>query len=491
MAYSRIRSRHHGAARVAAQPLNLDWRSGMGTPERFEYVFLGGGKGGKSLAMDLAKAGKRVAVIERGMIGGSCINVACIPTKALIQVARLTYAANELARLSGTPAQAAPEMEIVRQRVQSVVDGMVQVNLSAFQASGLELIIGDGRFIAPRAFEVRRPNGQRRVLEADHAFINTGTTAAVPDIEGLRDAAPLTHIEALQLDTLPTDLIVLGGGYIGLELAQAFHRLGSYVTVLQDGPRIATREDPDVSDAIKTSLSQEGIDIRVNVKAVRVEGHSGQKVTITLADGSTVNGSHILVAAGRAPNTQNIGLDVAGVEVDARGFIVTDDKLKTTADNTWAIGEVAGTPMFTHASFDDYRVLKSVLAGGSRNKSDRVIPYALFIEPELGRIGINETEANTRGIPFRVASLPMAGVPRARTNGDTQGFMKILVSASSDEILGFTMLGTNAGEVVSAVQMAMLGNLPYTVVRDAVIAHPTITEGLNILLAKVEARHLR
>jgi pyruvate/2-oxoglutarate dehydrogenase complex dihydrolipoamide dehydrogenase (E3) component len=457
----------------------------MATTERFEYVFLGGGKGGKSLAMDLAKSGKRVAIIERGMIGGSCINVACIPTKALIQVARLTHAANELARLSGTPAQNAPDMKLVHQRVQSVVDGMVQINLGAFQASGLELIIGNGRFIAPRVLEVDLPDGQRRVLEADHAFINTGTTAAVPDIEGLRESAPMTHSEALQLDVLPRNLIVLGGGYIGLELAQAFHRLGSHVTVLQDGPRIAAREDLDVADAIEKSLAREGIDIRVNVRAVRVEGHSGQEVTITLADGSTVRGTHILVAAGRTPNTRDIGLEAAEVDVDLRGFIVTDERLATTAENTWAIGEVAGTPMFTHASFDDYRVLKSVLDGGSRTKTDRVIPYALFIEPELGRIGINEIEAKTRGIPVRVASLPMAAVPRARTNGETDGFMKIIVGHDSDEILGFTMLGTNAGEVVSTVQMAMLGKLPYTAVRDAVIAHPTITEGLNLLLAKV------
>lgn len=473
------------------QTLTLDWRTMMAEAERFEYVFLGGGKGGKSLAMDFAKAGKRVAVIERGMIGGSCINVACIPTKALIQVARITHAANELARLSGAPTQAAPDMKIVRQRVQSVVDGLVQVNRSAFHASGLELIIGHGRFIGPRILEVLLPDGQRRILEAEHAFINTGTTATVPNIEGLREAAPLTHSEALQLDVLPESLIVIGGGYIGLELAQAFQRLGSHVTVLQDAPRIATREDPDVADAIEKSLTHEGINIRVNAKAVRVEGRSGKDVTITLADGNTLTGTHILVAAGRTPNTKEAGLDAAGVELDARGFIVTDERLATTAANTWAIGEVAGTPMFTHASFDDYRVLKSVLAGGPRVTTDRVIPYALFIEPELGRIGINETEANKRGIPFRVASLPMAAVPRARTNGETAGFMKILISVSSDEILGFTMLGTNAGEVVSTVQMAMLGNLPYTIVRDAVIAHPTITEGLNLLLAKVDASDLR
>jgi pyruvate/2-oxoglutarate dehydrogenase complex dihydrolipoamide dehydrogenase (E3) component len=218
----------------------------MATIERFDYVFLGGGKGGKSFAMELAKGGKRVAVVERGMIGGSCINVACIPSKTLIQAARLAHAANQLARLNGSPSIGAQEMRLVRQRIKAVVNGLVKVNLDAFQASGLDLLIGDGRFVAPRVIEVDLVDGQRRVIEAEHAFINTGTVAAVPEIEGLQEACPLTHVEALELGTLPEHLIVFGGGYIGLELAQAFHRLGSQVTVLQEGPRVAMREDPDV-----------------------------------------------------------------------------------------------------------------------------------------------------------------------------------------------------------------------------------------------------
>jgi pyruvate/2-oxoglutarate dehydrogenase complex dihydrolipoamide dehydrogenase (E3) component len=460
----------------------------MATTERFDYVFLGGGKGGKTLAIELAKAGKRVAVVERGMIGGSCINVACIPTKSLIQTARLMHAAREAEKLGAAPQTGGLDMKRVYQRVRSVVDGMVDINMTAFQTSGLDLLIGNGRFIAPRTLEVTLANGERRVVEGEHALINTGTTAAIPDIDGLRDAAPLTHVEALELDALPEHLIVFGGGYIGLEMAQAFRRLGSRVTVLQEAPRVAMREDPDVTAAITAALEQDGIDVRVNTRAAKVEGRSGQHVHITLTDGGTLDGTHILVAAGRTPNTQGIGLDEARVKVDARGFIVTDARLATSAPNTWAIGEVAGTPMFTHASFDDYRVLKSSLAGGTYTTAQRVIPYALFIEPELARIGLNETEAAASGIKVRVATLPMAAVPRARTNQETAGFMKALVAADSDEILGFTMLGTQAGEVVSAVQMAMLGKLPYTAVRDAILSHPTIGEGLNLLFAKVPPR---
>jgi len=460
----------------------------MTTVERFEYVFLGGGKGGKSLAMELAKAGKRVAVVERGMIGGSCINVACIPTKALIQTARLLHAAREAEKLGGAPQPAGLDMKRVHRYVRGVVDGMVELNLNAFKASGLELLIGEGRFIGPRTLEVTFADGSRRVVEGEHAFINTGTTAAIPDVPGLAQAAPLTHVEALELETLPEHVIVFGGGYIGLEMAQALRRLGSRVTVLQEGPRVAMREDPDVAAAIVAAFEHDGIDVHTSVRAVNVTGRSGDAVEVTLADGTTIGGSHILVAAGRTPSTKGIGLDAAGVDLDARGFVKTDARLATSAPNTWAIGEVAGTPMFTHASFDDYRVLKSSLAGGGYTTAQRVIPYALFIEPELARVGLNETDAAAQGIAVRVAQLPMAAVPRARTNGDTTGFMKVLVAAGSDEILGFTMLGAQAGEVVSTVQMAMLGKLPYTTVRDAILSHPTIAEGLNLLFAKVPPR---
>ncbi|OTP67393.1 PF00070 family, FAD-dependent NAD(P)-disulfide oxidoreductase [Caballeronia sordidicola] len=320
----------------------------MSSVEQYEYVFPGGGKGGKTLAMELAQAGHRVALIERGMIGGSCINVACIPTKALIQNARVAH-------LSKTPKA---DMAQVRRNVKAVVDGLVDINMKAFVASGFELLMGTGHFVGPRRIHVEMNDGSARQIEGDHVFINTGTTAAIPDVPGLRAAAPLTHVEALQLDVTPEHLIVIGGGYIGLEMAQAFRRLGAPVTLIQEAPRVAMREDEDVTSLIEASLREEGIDVRVGVKPVRVTGTSGQAVKIELDNGDTVSGSHVFVAAGRTPVKKSLGLDAAGVEVDARGFIKVDERLATTAYNTWAIGEVAGTPMFTHASFDDYRVLK-------------------------------------------------------------------------------------------------------------------------------------
>jgi pyruvate/2-oxoglutarate dehydrogenase complex dihydrolipoamide dehydrogenase (E3) component len=460
----------------------------MSTVEQFEYVFLGGGKGGKTLAMELAKSGKSVAVVEEGMIGGSCINVACIPSKALIQSARIMHAVQSADILKGAAADVKVDMTQVHRHVREVVDGMVDINAKAFAASGFDLILGTGRFVAPRRIQVAMNDGRERVVEGVHVFINTGTYAAIPDIPGLRDAAPMTHVDALELDALPEHLIVIGGGYIGLEMAQAFRRLGSKVTIVQEAPRVAMREDADVTDAIESILTGEGIDVRVAVKPLQVSGHSGQSVTVELNDGTRVTGTHLLVATGRVPRTAGIGLDVAGVALDERGFIKVDERLATFAPNTWAIGEVAGTPMFTHASFDDYRVLKSQLAGGNLTTRDRVIPYAMFIEPELARIGINESDAQRQGIAVRVAKLPLASIPRARTTGDTHGFMKAIVDTQSDRILGFTMLGSNAGEVVATVQMAMLGNLPYTAIRDAILSHPTIAEGLNMLFAKIPGR---
>jgi pyruvate/2-oxoglutarate dehydrogenase complex dihydrolipoamide dehydrogenase (E3) component len=460
----------------------------MSTVEQFEYVFLGGGKGGKTLAMELARSGKRVAVVEEGMIGGSCINVACIPSKALIQTARIMHAVQSADILQGAAHDAKVDMTQVHRRVREVVDGMVDTNAKAFEASGFDLILGTGRFVAPRRIQVAMNDGRERVVEGAHVFINTGTFAAIPDIPGLRDAAPMTHVDALELDSLPEHLIVIGGGYIGLEMAQAFRRLGSKVTIVQEAPRVAMREDTDVTDAIQSILTGEGIDVRVSVKPLQFSGRSGQSVTVELSDGARITGTHLLVATGRVPRTAGIGLDVAGVALDERGFIKVDERLATSAPNTWAIGEVAGTPMFTHASFDDYRVLKSQLVGGNLTTRDRVIPYAMFLEPELARIGINESDAQRQGIAVRVAKLPMASIPRARTTGDTHGFMKAIVDTQSDRILGFTMLGSNAGEVVATVQMAMLGNLPYTAIRDAILSHPTIAEGLNMLFARIPER---
>ncbi|WP_336985050.1 FAD-dependent oxidoreductase [Asaia sp. HN128] len=450
--------------------------------EAFDIVVFGGGKAGKSLAMDQARAGKRVAMIERGYIGGSCINVACIPSKALIRSAEIHASALQ-AEAFGTATTSTLDMNAVAARTAKVVGDTVGLNRKAFEASGLELILGSGRFVEPRVIEVSTTEGTRR-LTAPEIYLNLGTSAHMPAIPGLTESQPLTHVEALALTELPEHLIILGGGYIGLELGQAFRRLGARVTIVERGSNIAKQEDDDVAHALRDALVEEGLSFVFDARVERVSGRSGQGVEVILDGGAAVFGSHLLVATGRTPQTKGIGLDIAGVAVDQGGFITVDASLRTSAAEIWALGEIAGTPMFTHASFDDYRVIKSVKSGGPHRASRRTIPYCVFIDPELARIGLNEKQATEAGITFRVARLPMASVPRARTLGATRGFMKALIG-KDDRILGFTMMGVQAGEVMTSVQIAMIAGLPYQTLRDAIIAHPTIAEGLNLLFASV------
>jgi pyruvate/2-oxoglutarate dehydrogenase complex dihydrolipoamide dehydrogenase (E3) component len=338
--------------------------------------------------------------------------------------------------------------------------------------------------VAPRVIEVATADGARRIT-GERIYLNLGTRAAIPPVEGLREAAPLTHVEALRLDERPSRLLVIGGGYIGMEMAQAFRRLGSEVVVIEAGPHLAAREDDDAAAAIESLFTEDGIGLAKNARISHVTGRSGESVTVALADGASFTGSHLLVAAGREPMTRDIGLELAGVTLDARGFIVTDEHLRTTAPDIWALGEVAGSPMFTHVSLDDFRVAKSGITGGTRTTSGRLIPYSVFIDPEFARVGLSERDARQAGVAYRLAKLPMDVVPRARTLSERKGFMKALISADDDRILGFAMLGANAGEVVAVVQMTMLGNLPFTALRDGILAHPTIAEGLNMLFAKV------
>jgi pyruvate/2-oxoglutarate dehydrogenase complex dihydrolipoamide dehydrogenase (E3) component len=372
-----------------------------------------------------------------------------------------------------------------------MVDGLVSMHLDKYKESGAELVFGEGRFVGPGTIEVRLRNGGMRTLRGDRVFLNLGTHAAVPDIPGLRAAKPLTHIEALELDRLPSHLLVLGGGYVGLEFAQAFARFGSRVTVLERGPRLLPREDKDVAETLLEFLRLDGIDVRLNAEVEQVEGSSGGSVCVTLAASagtSRLEGSDILVAVGRTPNTRNVGLDKTGVSLDARGYIQVNERLETTAPGIWALGECAGSPQFTHVSEDDFRIVQTNLHGGSRNTRDRLVPFCLFTDPEIARVGLNENEAVAAGRPYRVAKLPMQAVLRARTLSETRGFMKALVSYDSDEILGFTAVAPQAGEILAVVQTAMMGKLPYTVLRDAVFTHPTMAEGLGPLFGGLPAR---
>ena len=453
--------------------------------DKFEFLVLGSGEAGKYLAWTMAKAGHRTAVVERRWIGGSCPNIACLPSKNVIwsaKVASLSGRGSEF----GLPSASTVDMAAVRRRKRKMVEGLVNVHLDRYKQSNVQLIMGEGRFVGPKRLEVKTNDGTVRLVEGDRVFLNVGTHAAIPDIPGLRDANPLTHIEALELDRIPDHLIVLGGGYIGLELSQAMRRFGSRVTVIQRGGQIASREDSDVGQALLQLFQEEGVEVLLNTHVVDVAGTSGMEVNVTVQTSEkkiTLRASDLLVATGRIPNTDGIGLELAGVELDARGYVKVNEELQTTASGVWALGECAGSPQFTHVSFDDFRVVRDTLAGKKRTTKNRLVPFCMFTDPELARVGLNEKEARSRGLAYRLSKLPMIANLRARTLSETRGFMKALIAKESDQILGFTMFGLEAGEVIAVAQTAMFGEMPYTVMRDAIYTHPTIAEGLNVLFA--------
>ena len=460
-----------------------------GRVEHVDILVLGSGEGGKYLAWHMARSGHRTAVVERRWIGGSCPNINCLPSKNEIWSAKVAALVKHAAEFGTQAGSAAIDMARVRQRKRDMVDGLIAMHLERYKAGGAELIMGTGRFVAPKTLEVRLNEGGMRVLAGDRVFLDVGTHATIPDILDLAAAGPLTHIEALELDRVPPHLIVLGGGYVGLELAQAYRRFGSRVTLVERAAQLAGREDADVCDAIARMFRDEGIDVLVAAETLRVKGRSGEgvRIDVRMPDGErTIDGSHILVATGRTPNTAGIGLDVAGVELDARGYVAVNDRLETSAPDVWAIGECAGSPQFTHVSFDDFRVLRDNLAGGHRTTRDRLVPFCVFTDPPLARVGLGEEDAQRRGVEVRVAKLPMSAVLRTRTIAESRGFMKALVGAHHDRIVGFTMLGPEAGEVMAAVQTAMLGDVPYPVLRDAILTHPTMADGLNALFANIQ-----
>jgi pyruvate/2-oxoglutarate dehydrogenase complex dihydrolipoamide dehydrogenase (E3) component len=372
-----------------------------------------------------------------------------------------------------------------------MVDREIEFHLAAYKSSGAELIMGSGRLLGPNTIEVALNDGGTRVLTGNEVVLNVGTHAAIPDIPGLEAARALTHIEALELDYLPSHLLVLGGGYVGIEMAQAYRRFGSRVTIIEPGRQLMGREDADVAAQMLGILTAEGIEVLLDAQPVTIHGLSGDEVAVTLrtaAGEQKVEGSDLLVAVGRIANTADIGLDKAGVKLDARGFVQVNERLETTAPGVWAIGECAGSPQFTHVSVDDFRIVRDNMAGGNRRTDDRLVPYVMFTDPPLSRIGLSEGEALRKGIPVRLARLPMSNVLRTQATDETQGFMKVVVSADDDRILGFTMIGSEAGEVVAAIQTAMLAELPYTKLRDAVFTHLTIAEGFGPLFGKMPPR---
>ena len=463
----------------------------MREAEHFDALILGSGQGGKQLAWHLARSGQRVAVVERRWVGGSCPAVACLPSKNELWSARIAHLVRKAGRFGTVAGGVTTNMARVRQRKQEMVEREIAFHVKAYADTGAELIMGSGRWVAPRTLRVQLNEGGERLLSGTQVVINVGSHAAIPDIPGIQESRALTHIEALELDYVPAHLIILGGGYTAVEFAQAFRRFGSRVTIVESNPRVMAREDPEVVAELARLLGNEGIEVLLNASATAVQGISGDAVRVSVRAESgnrTLEGSDLLVAVGRVPNTADIGLELAGVELDARGYIQVNDRLEASAPGVWAIGECAGSPQFTHVSVDDSRIVQANMAGGNRSTTRRLIPYVLFTDPPLAHVGLTELEAQRQGVAVRVARLPMSNVLRTEATDETEGFMKVLVSANDDRIVGFTMLGAEAGEVMTAVQTAMLAQLPYQELRDAVIAHLTFAEGLGALLANVPPR---
>jgi pyruvate/2-oxoglutarate dehydrogenase complex dihydrolipoamide dehydrogenase (E3) component len=450
-------------------------------PEEFDLVILGGGTGSTIAAWTFAGEGKRVAVVDRKYIGGSCPNIACLPSKNIIHSAKVASYFRRSEEFGITHDGFAINMAGVRERKRRMVHGLNDMYMENYRNTGAEFILGPGRFLAPRTVEVTLADGTRVQLRGANVIVSTGTRAALDTIPGLAEAQPLTHIEALELDEIPEHLLVVGGGYVGVELSQAMHRFGSKVTMIDRNQRLMSKQDPDVCEAVRSLLADEGIDILLDARMKRVSGKSGDSVSVVVERNGiekVLKGSHVLIATGRKPNTEGLGLELTGVELTDRGYIKVNERLQTTAPGVWAIGEVAGSPQFTHISVDDFRVVHANLTGGNRVTTGRQVPYCLFTDPELARIGLSETEAEAQGIAYRLFKVPMEANLRALTLSETRGFLKALVEADSDRILGFTAVGVGAGEILTAVQIAMIGGLPYTALRDVVLTHPTLVEGL-------------
>ena len=458
--------------------------------EKYDAIVIGAGQGGGPIASELAQAGRRTVLIERAHVGGTCVNEGCTPTKTMVASARVAHLARRAADYGVHTGDISVDMKRVRERKRQIVNDFRTSGEKSAHDKGVDLIMGEARFIGPRTVEVT-PNdgGAARQLSAPLVLINTGCRPAAPGLEGIERVATLDSTSIMELDSVPAHLLVLGGGYIGLEFGQMFRRFGSRVTIVQRPKQLLGREDADIAEAVADVLRGDGVDVLLDTAALRVEPRAaGLALTVKTQGGERViEGSHLLVAAGRTPNTDALNLEAAGVEADKKGFIRVNDRLETNVEGIYALGDVKGGPAFTHVAYDDFRIVRAnLLRGEHASTKGRLVPYAVFIDPQLGRVGLSEQEAREEGKRIKVAKLPMSYVARALEVDETRGMMKAIVDADSEQILGFAMLGIEGGEIMSAVQIAMLGKLPYTALRDGVFAHPTLAESLNNLFTNVE-----
>ena len=458
--------------------------------QHFDAVVIGAGQGGVPLSRALADSGRRTALIEREHVGGTCINEGCTPTKTMVASAKTAYVDRRSADYGVHNGPVSVEMPEVRGRKRAIVDSFRESGQRRIEATdGLDLIFGEASFTGPRTLVVRTNDGEALELDADNVFINAGARPANPPIEGLDSVPALNSTSIMELGELPEHLLVLGGSYVGLEFAQMFRRFGSEVTVVQRGGQLMGREDADVAEAVAEILRQDGIEVLLGTQTRRAAQDEDGKILLTVdsSEGErTLEGSHLLVAAGRPPNTETLNLETAGVETNRRGQIEVNERLETSASGVYALGDVKGGPAFTHISYDDFRIIRTnLLEGGDATITDRKVPYTVFIDPQLGRAGLSEQEARERGLNVRVAKIPMSYVSRAVEVDESRGFMKAVVDADTDQILGCAILGVEGGEVAAMLQIAMMGEVPYTTLRDTVFAHPTLSESLNTLFAAV------
>jgi pyruvate/2-oxoglutarate dehydrogenase complex dihydrolipoamide dehydrogenase (E3) component len=463
----------------------------MTNPQQFDAIVIGSGQGGTPLSMALAGAGMRTALVERKHIGGTCINEGCTPTKTMVASGRVAYLTRRAPDYGVHTGPVSVDMAKVRKRKRDIVDSFRNASQSRIEkTANLELIFGDASFSGSKTVSVRLQDGGYRTLSARSIFINAGTRASRPKLDGLDNVPFLDNASIMELDAVPDHLLILGGGYIGLEFGQLFRRLGSRVTIVQSARQLLTGEDPDIAEEVAHILQQDGVDVRLNSNATHVE-QSGTNIRLQVLSehaSTTLDGSHLLVATGRAPNSDTLNLAAAGVQTSDRGFIQVNDRLETTAEGVYALGDIKGGPAFTHISYDDFRIIRSnLIEKKTASTKNRPVPYTLFIDPQLGRVGLTESEARKQGRSIRVAKLPMTHVARALEVDETRGFMKAVVDAESNQILGAAILGLEGGEVMAALEIAMMGKLPYTALRDGTFAHPTLVESLNNLFMAMDS----
>jgi len=456
----------------------------------YDAIVIGSGQGGTPLSIALAKAGMRTALVERQHVGGTCINEGCTPTKTMVASGRVAYLARRAADYGVQVGTVSIDLEKVRQRKRDIVEsfrGGIEERIR--KTENLELVRGDACFSHAKAVVVRLKDGGERTLAGNRIFINAGTRASRPALPGLDRVPTLDNVSIMELGTVPDHLLILGGGYIGLEFGQVFRRFGSRVTIVQSGGQLLTREDADIAEEVAKILREDGVDVVLSAQA-KYADHAGGAIRLEIEsqDGSTILvGSHLLVATGRVPNSDTLNLGAAGIETDERGFIRVNERLETSAAGVFALGDIKGGPAFTHISYDDFRILRAnLLENKSASTRHRQVPYTLFIDPQLGRVGLSETAARAGGRKIRVAKLPMSSVARALEVDETRGFMKAVVDAETNQILGAAVLGIEGGEIMSVLETAMMGGLPYTALRDATYAHPTLTESLNNLFMAMD-----